>query len=69
MAEPTNNTPKKEEFEGLEEDDEFEEFEDDWVETQEDKTDATLWEDDWDDEDIEDDFSAQLRQELTKVQT
>lgn len=65
--------PAKEELEALAEDDEFEEFEDgkirlvcvvtrkDWEEDKQDKEDPNLWEDDWDDEDVEDDFSAQLR--------
>ncbi|CAJ0758455.1 9220_t:CDS:2 [Entrophospora sp. SA101] len=45
----------------LEEDDEFEEFAaEDWNETEEDQE-THLWEDNWDDEDIEDDFSKQLR--------
>jgi len=60
---------KKEEFEALEEDDEFEEFEDGWVNQGEDKEDQTLWEDDWDDEDVEDDFSKQLRAEVEKLGT
>lgn len=33
----------------------------DWEEDRQDKEEPTLWEDDWDDEDVEDDFSAQLR--------
>ncbi|KAJ1982404.1 26S proteasome complex subunit SEM1 [Dimargaris xerosporica] len=46
----------------LEEDDEFEEFEaEDWNESEEDKLDVHQWEDNWDDDDIEDDFSQQLR--------
>jgi len=52
----------------LEEDDEFEEFEDEWDQkeslTEEEKQE---WEDDWDDVDIDDDFSAALRAELQKV--
>ncbi|KAJ2492856.1 hypothetical protein IWW37_001028 [Coemansia sp. RSA 2050] len=52
----------------LEEDDEFEEFEvEDWNEDAEDKEDITLWDDNWDDDDLEDDFSKQLRVELEKV--
>ncbi|KAF9565207.1 hypothetical protein CPC08DRAFT_734103 [Agrocybe pediades] len=64
----------------LEEDDEFEEFPvADWDDS---KTDLAhlggaapgsaksggdkLWEDNWDDDDIEDDFSVQLRNELAK---
>ncbi|KAF9433442.1 hypothetical protein BGZ76_009462 [Entomortierella beljakovae] len=47
---------------GLEEDDEFEEFAaQDWNEAEEEK-DAHQWDDNWDDDDIEDDFSNQLRQ-------
>jgi 26 proteasome complex subunit DSS1 len=50
----------------LEEDDEFEEFTaEDWNETEEDQE-THLWEDNWDDEDVEDDFSKQLRAEITK---
>ncbi|KAJ1973213.1 26S proteasome complex subunit SEM1 [Dimargaris verticillata] len=46
----------------LEEDDEFEEFEaEDWNESEEDQLDVHQWEDNWDDDDIEDDFSQQLR--------
>ena len=33
----------------------------DWEETEEDTEDAHFWEDNWDDDDIEDDFSKQLR--------
>ncbi|EIE86352.1 hypothetical protein G6F57_004935 [Rhizopus arrhizus] len=51
----------------LEEDDEFEEFAaEDWGEEEEDQNDAHFWEDNWDDDDIEDDFSKQLRAELEK---
>ncbi|CDH54036.1 predicted protein [Lichtheimia corymbifera JMRC:FSU:9682] len=52
----------------LEEDDEFEEFAaEDWAEAEEDKDDSHFWEDNWDDDDIEDDFSKQLRAELQKT--
>ncbi|GJE96540.1 hypothetical protein PsYK624_127370 [Phanerochaete sordida] len=64
----------------LEEDDEFEEFPvADWDDSQTDLAHlggATpgaaksggdkLWEDNWDDDDVEDDFSVQLRNELAK---
>ncbi|KAG2235701.1 26S proteasome complex subunit DSS1 [Thamnidium elegans] len=51
----------------LEEDDEFEEFAaEDWGENEEDQNDAHFWEDNWDDDDVEDDFSKQLRAELEK---
>lgn len=33
----------------------------DWEETEEDTEDAHFWEDNWDDDDVEDDFSKQLR--------
>jgi len=53
----------------LEEDDDFEEFPtEDW--TTEDNASSgdamQVWEDDWDDDDVEDDFSHQLRSELAK---
>ncbi|KAJ1902427.1 hypothetical protein LPJ66_000038 [Kickxella alabastrina] len=52
----------------LEEDDEFEEFDvEDWNEDAEDKEDVTLWDDNWDDDDLEDDFSKQLRVELERA--
>ncbi|KAK4512162.1 uncharacterized protein ATC70_013405 [Mucor velutinosus] len=51
----------------LEEDDEFEEFAaEDWGENEEDPKDPHFWEDNWDDDDVEDDFSKQLRAELEK---
>uniref|UniRef100_A0A8I3PHN4 26S proteasome complex subunit SEM1 n=2 Tax=Canis lupus familiaris TaxID=9615 RepID=A0A8I3PHN4_CANLF len=47
----------------LEEDDEFEEFPaEDWAGLDEDE-DAHVWEDNWDDDNVEDDFSNQLRSE------
>ncbi|KAI1289364.1 putative 26S proteasome complex subunit sem1 [Halotydeus destructor] len=50
----------------LEEDDEFEEFPaEDW-QGKADDDDLTIWEDNWDDDDIEDDFSKQLKAELEK---
>ncbi len=33
----------------------------DWDEREEDGTDKQLWEDNWDDDNVEDDFSCQLR--------
>uniref|UniRef100_A0A673HR36 26S proteasome complex subunit SEM1 n=1 Tax=Sinocyclocheilus rhinocerous TaxID=307959 RepID=A0A673HR36_9TELE len=45
----------------LEEDDEFEEFPaEDWTGLDEDE-DAHVWEDNWDDDNVEDEFSNQLR--------
>ncbi|KAG7451097.1 uncharacterized protein BT62DRAFT_1071695 [Guyanagaster necrorhizus] len=66
----------------LEEDDEFEEFETaDWDDSQTDMVHLNgatpgavksggdkLWEDNWDDDDIEDEFSVQLRNELAKTE-
>jgi len=54
----------------LEQDDEFEDFPvDDW--TQEDTEvpgdNTHLWEESWDDDDTSEDFSAQLKEELKKV--
>ena len=49
----------------LEEDDEFEEFPSEkWDKTEEDTTDINVWEANWDDDSVEDDFSTQLRTEL-----
>ena len=49
----------------LEEDDEFEEFEtEDWNEIDKDgenEKELNLWEDNWDDDNVEDDFTNQLR--------
>ncbi|XP_022326036.1 26S proteasome complex subunit SEM1-like [Crassostrea virginica] len=51
----------------LEEDDEFEEFPaEDWTGADEDEEDVNVWEDNWDDDNVEDDFSLQLRAELEK---
>uniref|UniRef100_UPI00358DE63B 26S proteasome complex subunit SEM1-like n=2 Tax=Myxine glutinosa TaxID=7769 RepID=UPI00358DE63B len=49
----------------LEEDDEFDEFPaEDWIGL--DDEDTHVWEDNWDDDNVEDDFSQQLRAELEK---
>ncbi|EPY53158.1 mRNA export protein Dss1 [Schizosaccharomyces cryophilus OY26] len=57
-------------LENLEDDDEFEDFAtENWPmkDTELDTGDDTLWENNWDDEDIgDDDFSAQLQAELKK---
>uniref|UniRef100_A0A914XL41 26S proteasome complex subunit dss-1 n=1 Tax=Plectus sambesii TaxID=2011161 RepID=A0A914XL41_9BILA len=53
----------------LEEEDEFEEFPvEDWhgKDNEEEEDDVNVWEDNWDDESVEDDFSKQLRAELEK---
>lgn len=63
-ANQATNNPKVE-LGLLEEDDEFEEFEaEDWNESEK-ETDGdrenNLWEDNWDDDNVEDDFTIQLR--------
>ncbi|GAB6019140.1 hypothetical protein CHUAL_000759 [Chamberlinius hualienensis] len=64
MADEKN---KKPELGFLDEDDEFEEFPaEGWSGKAEDETDVNVWEDNWDDENIDDDFSNQLRAELEK---
>ncbi|CAG2115451.1 unnamed protein product [Medioppia subpectinata] len=51
----------------LEEDDEFEEFPAEvWKEKDETEEEVNLWEDNWDDDNIEEDFSKQLKSELEK---
>ncbi|KAL3162596.1 26S proteasome complex subunit SEM1 [Trebouxia sp. C0009 RCD-2024] len=51
----------------MEDDDEFEEFDvEDWREEDEDPAKAELWEADWDDTSVSDNFSQQLRAELQK---
>lgn len=51
----------------LEEDDEFEEFPvENWTGKDEEEKDVNVWEDNWDDDDVEDDFNVQLRAELAK---
>ncbi|KAI9314394.1 DSS1/SEM1 family-domain-containing protein [Dichotomocladium elegans] len=73
-SKPTQNPKTKEpqaevpQLGALEEDDEFEEFAaEDWNEADEDLDDSHFWEDNWDDDDVEDDFSKQLRAELQKT--
>ena len=48
-------------------DDEFEEFENNWTPAEEEEEDKHHWEEDWDDQDLDDDFSKQLRAELSKI--
>ncbi|KAK6631615.1 hypothetical protein RUM44_006144 [Polyplax serrata] len=51
----------------LEEDDEFEEFPaEDWTAKDQDDEDISVWEDNWDDDNVEDDFSKLLKIELGK---
>jgi 26 proteasome complex subunit DSS1 len=52
----------------LEEDDEFEDFEaDDWTEADQNASEVTMWEDDWDQDAIDDDFSQHLRSALSQA--
>mmetsp|Transcript_8995 Transcript_8995/g.8029 ORF Transcript_8995/g.8029 Transcript_8995/m.8029 type:complete len:83 (-) Transcript_8995:109-357(-) len=53
----------------LEEDDEFEEFEGTtWEALDKENEDSTaLWQDDWDDDDISDEFTQQLRVQLDSI--
>ncbi|CAG9856168.1 unnamed protein product [Phyllotreta striolata] len=51
----------------LEEDDEFEEFPvEDWCGKEKDDQDISVWEDNWEDDNVEDDFNKQLRAQLEK---
>ncbi|XP_025017765.1 26S proteasome complex subunit SEM1 [Tetranychus urticae] len=51
---------------GFEEDDEFEEFPaEEWNEKDAD-SEFTIWDDNWDDDELKDDFSLQLKGELEK---
>ncbi|KXS12043.1 hypothetical protein M427DRAFT_59906 [Gonapodya prolifera JEL478] len=51
-----------------EEDDEFEEFQtEDWPDAEEDPQEAHMWEDSWDNDDLDDEFTVQLRAELIKA--
>ena len=36
----------------------------DWTNREEDPSDVNVWEDNWDDDNVEDDFSVQLKSEL-----
>ena len=58
---------RKPDYEVYEEDDEFEEFAQvNWDAAAEDAEDPKLWQDDWDDDDVDDDFCRHLREELQK---
>ena len=67
------NEQKKEVYEFLEEDDDFEEFEigDKAVDVEMasplEKVEQGLWQVDWDDEEVDDDFAKQLRAQLAKT--
>jgi len=59
------NEPQSNDLGSLEEDDEFEEFPaEEWSSA--DKEPEIYWEEDWDDDNIEDDFSKQLKAVLEK---
>jgi len=69
-VEKTEEKDKKEGLGLLEEDDEFEEFPaDEWSGDEEDADDVNVWEDNWDEDTVEDDFSKQLRAELEKTKS
>lgn len=64
-----NNEPESEKsiLLAIEEDDEFDEFDPcRWDTHDEDAEDALQWQDNWDDDDIEDDFTNNLRAELSR---
>jgi len=53
----------------IEDDDEFEEFPvEDWGKAEEVPEDRELWGDNWDDDDVDENFTAQLRAELEENQ-
>lgn len=61
---------KKQIIKSLEEDDEFEDFQaEDWTqqETVGVEGQKALWVEDWDDNDVDDNFSKELKEELSKV--
>ncbi|KAF8099191.1 hypothetical protein N665_0248s0020 [Sinapis alba] len=69
MAAEQKATTEEVKMDLFEDDDEFEEFElnEDWVEKEEVMEVGQQWEDDWDDDDVNDDFSLQLRKELETI--
>eukprot|EP00980_Cylindrotheca_fusiformis_P021496 scaffold8353_cov138-Cylindrotheca_fusiformis.AAC.27 len=63
----TTAPPEKEAVEAIEEDDEFEEFEPaHWSSGEEVAEDTQQWQDNWDVDDMDDDFTKNLRAELTR---
>uniref|UniRef100_A0A182IWT9 26S proteasome complex subunit SEM1 n=2 Tax=Anopheles atroparvus TaxID=41427 RepID=A0A182IWT9_ANOAO len=67
MSDKENKDKPKLDLGLLEEDDEFEEFPaEDWVGNKEDEEELSVWEDNWDDDNVEDDFNQQLRAQLEK---
>lgn len=66
---PSEETNKKTTtaIEAIEEDDEFEEFDPaHWAAGEENTEDAQQWMDNWDVDDMDDDFTKNLREELSK---
>ncbi|XP_053680737.1 26S proteasome complex subunit SEM1 [Anopheles nili] len=67
MSDKENKEKPKLDLGLLEEDDEFEEFPaEDWAGNKEDEEELSVWEDNWDDDNVEDDFNQQLRAQLEK---
>ena len=59
---------KKNAMEAIEEDDDFEEFEPaHWAAGEEVSEDTQQWQDNWDADDMDDEFTKNLREELSKV--
>ena len=70
QSKKSEDKPAKSIIEALEEDDEFEEFDsaaawDDVKNTGMNDDEAVQWQDNWDDDDIDEDFTRALRAELT----
>lgn len=68
---PTKDEDEKKVIKTLEEDDEFEDFPEDtkWSNEPNPQINPTnLWQEDWDDDDNQDEFSQRLREELKKTQ-
>lgn len=64
---PTNDATGKAVIEAIEEDDEFEEFEPaNWSAGEEVAEDTQQWQDNWDVDDMDDDFTKNLRAELSR---
>ncbi|EAZ63250.1 hypothetical protein PICST_34019 [Scheffersomyces stipitis CBS 6054] len=71
MSEQTNTPTEEKVIKTLEEDDEFEDFPEDdkWTgEPNSHINPSNLWEEDWDDDDNQDEFSKRLRDELRASQ-
>ncbi|KAG9448721.1 hypothetical protein H6P81_008686 [Aristolochia fimbriata] len=69
MATETKTATEDAKMDLFEDDDEFEEFEidEEWDDKEEWSEATQQWEDDWDDDDVNDDFSVQLRRELEEI--